>query len=450
MTTGDTTPTPPGVDGPGVIRRVKRSVLPIAFLLYMFSYMDRSTISYAELTMSKDLGIGLATYAAAASVFFIVYVLLEVPSNIIMAKVGARAWLSRIAVTWGLVTLLTGFIANTTHLYIARVALGIAEAGLFPGLVLYLTYWFLSQDRSRALAGMVFAMPVGLIVGSVSAGLILDHVDWFGLASWRWLFVLQGLPPILLGLWTFFRMADRPAKARWLSSAESTWLDNEINADYQARDGANAEGAGHPELRAIKNPRVLHLAVVSFLGGVGTYGMTFFLPQIVAQLDSGYSPTNIGFIGALPYVCAALAMLFVARFSDRTGQRKAAVIGCLLTAVAGLVLTMVFRNVPVPGLIGLCLFAIGIVSYIPPFFALATEVLSRAQSAVGFAVINSVASLGGFVGPLLIGKVAKEGNTAFGLIVPAVSLAVAIVLMVCLRRGGASVHEAPQISTVTG
>ncbi|MGD6752013.1 MFS transporter [Streptomyces sp. BH105] len=430
---------------------MKRSILPIAFLLYMFSYMDRSTISYAELTMSKDLGIGLATYAAAASVFFIVYVLLEVPSNIIMAKVGARAWLSRIAVTWGLVTLLTGFIANTTHLYIARVALGIAEAGLFPGLVLYLTYWFLSQDRSRALAGMVFAQPVGLIVGSVSAGLILDHVNWFGLASWRWLFVLQGLPPILLGLWTFFRMADRPATARWLTSAESTWLDNEVNADYRARDGADTEGADHPELRAIKNPRVLHLAIVSFLGGVGTYGMTFFLPQIVAQLDPGYSPTNIGFIGALPYVCAALAMLLVARFSDRTGKRKASVIGCLAIAVAGLVLTMVFRNVPVPGLIGLCLFAIGIVSYLPPFFALATEVLSRAQSAVGLAVINSVASLGGFVGPLLIARVAKEGNTAFGLVVPAVSLAVAIVLMACLRRRrGTAVPEEARAPTVTG
>jgi ACS family tartrate transporter-like MFS transporter len=441
MTTGDTAPPPP-VDGPGVIRKVKRSILPIAFLLYMFSYMDRSTISYAELTMSKDLGIGLATYAAAASVFFVVYVLLEIPSNIVMAKVGARAWLSRIAITWGLVTLLTGFIANTTHLYIARVALGIAEAGLFPGLVLYLTYWFLTQDRSRALAGMVFAQPAGLIVGSVSAGLILDHVDWFGLASWRWLFVLQGLPPILLGLWAFFRMADRPATARWLTSAESSWLDGEINADYETRDGADRQQAARPELQAIKNPRVLHLAVVSFLGGVGTYGMTFFLPQIVAQLDPGYSPTSIGFIGALPYVCAALAMLFVARFADRTGRRRASVIGCLTTAVAGLVLTMVYRDVPLPGLLGLCLFAIGIVSYLPPFFALATEVLSRAQSAVGFAAINSVASLGGFVGPLLIGKVAKEGNTAFGLIVPAVSLTVAIVLMGCLRwRSGTPVSE---------
>ncbi|MFG3151453.1 MFS transporter [Streptomyces sp. NPDC048219] len=450
MTTGDTAP-PPRVDGPGVIRKVKRSILPIAFLLYMFSYMDRSTISYAELTMSEDLGISLATYAAAASVFFVVYVLLEIPSNIVMAKVGARAWLSRIAITWGLVTLLTGFIANTTHLYIARVALGIAEAGLFPGLVLYLTYWFLTQDRSRALAGMVFAQPAGLIVGSVSAGLILDHVDWFGLASWRWLFVLQGLPPILLGLWTFFRMADRPATARWLSSAESTWLDGEINADYEARDGAETQRAAHPELQAIKNPRVLHLAVVSFLGGVGTYGMTFFLPQIVAQLDPGYSPTSIGFIGALPYVCAALAMLFVARFADRTGRRRASVIGCLSTAVAGLVLTMVFRDVPVPGLLGLCLFAIGIVSYLPPFFALATEVLSRAQSAVGLAVINSVASCGGFVGPLLIGKVAKEGNTAFGLVVPAVSLTMAIVLMGCLRwRSGTPVSEKSPTPLVAG
>lgn len=449
MTSCDTSP-PPGVDGPGVIRKVKRSILPIAFLLYMFSYMDRSTISYAELTMSKDLGISLAAYAMAASVFFIMYVLLEVPSNVIMVKVGARAWLSRIAITWGLVTLLTGFIANTTHLYIARVALGVAEAGLFPGLVLYLTYWFLSQDRSRALASMVFAQPVGLIVGSVSAGLILDHVDWFGLASWRWLFVLQGLPPILLGIWALFRMADHPGKAQWLTSAESTWLEDEINADYQARGGADSKEAEHPGVRAFKNPWVLHLAAVSFLCGVGTYGMTFFLPQVVAQLDPGYSPTNIGFMGALPYVCAAVSTLGIARFSDRTGQRKAVVIGCLTTAVVGLVLTIIFRDVPVLGMVGLCLFAIGIISYIPPYFALATEVLPRAQSAVGLAVINSVASLGGFVGPLLIGMVAREGNTAFGLIVPAVSLTVAIVLMMCLRRRGTSVQEGPRASMVIG
>ncbi|MGW0792758.1 MFS transporter [Streptomyces sp. NPDC002911] len=281
----------------------------------------------------------------------------------------------------------------------------------------------------------------------------MDHVDWFGLASWRWLFVLQGLPPILLGVWTFFRMADRPAKAPWLTSSESTWLDSAINADYRSRDGADqvAKEAVHPELRAIKNPRVLHLAVVSFLGGVGTYGMTFFLPQIVAQLDPGYSPTSIGFIGALPYLCAAVAMLIVARISDRTGRRRAAVIGCLMTAVAGLVMTMVFRSVPVPGPIGLCLFAVGIVSYLPPFFALATEVLSRAQSAVGLAVINSVASFGGFVGPLLIAKVAKEDNTAFGLVVPAVSLAVAIVLMGCLRsRGGTAVPGDSRAPATTG
>ncbi|MEU6443105.1 MFS transporter [Streptomyces sp. NPDC047046] len=440
MTTGDTA-RPTSADSVSVIRKVKRSILPIAFLLYMFSYMDRSTISYAELTMSKDLGISLTAYAAATSVFFIVYVLLEVPSNIVMAKVGARAWLSRIAITWGIVTLLTGFIANTVHLYIARVALGLAEAGLFPGLVLYLTYWFRTQDRSRALAGMVFAQPAGLIVGSVSAGLILDHVDWFGLASWRWLFVLQGLPPILLGLWAFFRMADRPTKAGWLTSAESAWLDGEINADYQVRESAETEDGAHTQLQAIKDLKILHLAVVSFLGGVGTYGMTFFLPQIVAQLDPGYSPTSIGFVGAMPYVCAALAMLFVARFADRTGKRRASVIGCLVTAVAGLVLTMVCRDVPVPGLIGLCLFAIGIVSYLPPFFALATEMLSRAQSAVGLAVINSVASLGGFVGPLLIGKVAKEGNVAFGLVVPAVSLTVAIVLMGLRQRNSPSLAE---------
>ncbi|MEV6647729.1 MFS transporter [Amycolatopsis sp. NPDC051371] len=177
---------PPVIDGSRVTSRVTRSILPVAFLLYMCSYMDRATISYAQLEMSSDLGIDLATYGTAAAIFFIAYVVLEVPSNMIMARVGARIWLSRIAITWGLVTVLTGFVWDTTSLYIARIALGIAEAGLFPGLLLFLSFWFLQENRGRALAFMVFAQPVALILGSATGGLILQHAHWFGLASWQW------------------------------------------------------------------------------------------------------------------------------------------------------------------------------------------------------------------------------------------------------------------------
>jgi ACS family tartrate transporter-like MFS transporter len=205
------------VSGPVVLRKVQRYVLPAAFLLYMFNYMDRAAIGYAQLQMSTSLGISLATYGTVAAIFFVAYTVLEVPSNIVMKKVGARIWLARIAITWGIVTILTGFVQNVTQLYIARIALGVAEAGLFPALLLYMTFWFRSQDRSRGIAGFSLAQPFALLIGSITAGYILDHADWFGLEGWQWVFILQGMPPVLLGVWVLLYLADRPSKARFLT-----------------------------------------------------------------------------------------------------------------------------------------------------------------------------------------------------------------------------------------
>jgi MFS transporter, ACS family, tartrate transporter len=234
-------------------------------------------------------------------------------------------------------------------------------------------------------------------------------------------------------VWVLLFLADRPSKAKWLTKDESSWLEAGISAEYDARTGPSPHGHKSIDLRVMKNPKVLHLSGIIFLGGVGTYGMTFFLPQIVAQLNPDYSATNIGFVGAIPYVCGAIAILVVARISDLRGNRKGMVMGCLSVAVAGLVLTMVFRHDPLLGILGLCLLAVGIIAYIPPFWALASELLTRTQSAVGLAMINSVASAGGFVGPFLIGKVATKDNVAFGLIVPAVCLTVAVVLMAFVK-----------------
>ena len=441
-----TGPTPPVGSDPRVLKKVQRAIFPVVFLLYMFSYMDRATISYAQLTMSSDLGINLATYGAVAAVFFVAYVLLEIPSNIIMEKIGGRLWLSRIAITWGLVTMATGFVENVTHLYIARVALGIAEAGLFPGLVLYLTFWFRTHERGRALAAMVMAQPIALIIGSVTAGLILDNVDWFGLTSWRWIFILQGLPPVLLGLWLLVRMADRPSKARWLSPEESGRIESDIAAEYA--DGDDRDAHHGFSLQALKDPKVLYLSAIILLGGIGTYGMTFFLPQVVAQLEPGYSATNIGLLGAVPYVCGAIALPLVARWSDRSGNRKGTAMACLSTAVVGLVLTVVFRHTPSTAIIGLCLLAVGIISYIPPFWALAAETLTRRQSAVGLALINSCASVGGFVGPYLIGKAASGSDVTRGLLVPAVALTIAVIMLAFVRprTGGEPAVTSPVTS----
>ncbi|WP_134768253.1 MFS transporter [Nocardioides sp. 1609] len=417
------------VSGPAVLRKVQRYVLPVAFLLYMFNYMDRAAIGYAQLQMSTDLGISLATYGTVAAIFFVAYTVLEVPSNIVMKKVGARLWLARIAITWGIITMLTGFVQNTTQLYVARIALGVAEAGLFPGLLLYMTYWFRTQDRSRGIAGFSLAQPVALLIGSISAGYILDHADWFGLNGWQWVFILQGAPPVLLGVWVLFYLADRPSKARWLSKDESDWLEGEINKEYDVADDEHMEIS----LDAVKNPKILYLAFINLLYAVGLYGMTFFLPQIVAQLNPGYSSTNIGLVGAIPYVCGAIAMLLVARYSDLLGNRKPIVMCTLAVAVVGLVVTMVFKETPALGMIGLCLLAIGVFSYLGPFWALASEALTRSQTAVGLATINAIAAAGGFFGPFVIGKTAAADDVIFSMIFPAVCMFVAIVLLAFVK-----------------
>lgn len=415
------------VDGNAVIRKVKRAILPIAFLLYGFNYMDRSTISYAQLTMGEDLGIDVATYGSIAAIFFIAYVLLEVPSNMILARVGARRWLARIAITWGLVTVATGFVQSVPQLYVARILLGVAEAGLFPGLILFFTYWFLNQDRGRAIGAMALAMPCALIVGSLTGGLILDHADWFGLESWRWIFILQGLPPVLLGVWILLSLADRPGKAKWLSSAERAWLEDSIAQEYATKEGDTRQHSS--ELRALREPKILYLGLINTLGGVATYGMTFFLPQVISQLYPAFSPTNIGVYGAIPYVTAAVAMLLFARYADRSGRRKLVVMAAYATAIVGLLATVVLRDSPFLGLFGLVLLAVGVVSSIPTFWSLASEVLTREQNVVGIAVINALASAGGFFGPFIIGKIANPGDTIVGLSVPLVALVLAFVMV---------------------
>ncbi|WP_256991786.1 MULTISPECIES: MFS transporter [unclassified Rhodococcus (in: high G+C Gram-positive bacteria)] len=419
------------VDGKAVVRKVRKTILPIVFLLYAFNYMDRSSISYAQLTMGSELGIDVATYGAIAAIFFLAYVLLEVPSNIILARVGARVWLARIAITWGLVTVATGFVHSVTQLYVARILLGIAEAGLFPGLILFLTFWFLNHDRGRAIGVMALAMPFALIVGSLSGGLILDHVDWFGLSSWRWIFILQGLPPVLLGVWILLTLADRPNKAKWLNADEKNWLENSIADEYAAMPEGDQDHSS--ELKTLKNRKVLYLGLINALAGVATYGMTFFLPQVVSQLNPEYSPTSIGIYGAIPYVCGAIVMLLLVRYADISGRRKPIVLFCFATAIVGLVTTGVFRDSPLLGMIGLILLACGVIGNIPTYWALISEVLTKRQAVVGIAVINSLASAGGFFGPFLIGKIATPGDIIVGMSVPLVALTLAFVLLLFVK-----------------
>lgn len=426
-------PTPPGTARPDVgsrtIRKVALRIMPIAGLLYVFNYMDRAAIGYAQLGMATELGITAATFGIASAIFFLAYVVFEIPSNMVMKRVGARLWLARIAVSWGIVTVLTACVASVGQLLLARILLGIAEAGLFPGLLLYMTYWFRGRERGRAIAALALAQPIALVLGSLSGGLILDHVDWFGLSSWQWVFILQGAPAILLGIVTLFVLPDRPAEARFLTREESTWLQSEIDAEYvpDERSGLRAE------LAVVRDRTVLHLAVANLFIACGLYGLTFFLPLIVKQLDPAYSSTNIGLLGAIPYVIGAVGMLLLARSSDRTGERKYHVIVLVLVAAVGFFGAIQFKDMPVLSLASLSLAAIGVLGYLAPYWALAARVLSKEQTAIGLAAINSVAALGGFFGPYAIGLAATDTDVTVGLYFPIGCLVVAAIMLAFLR-----------------
>ncbi|NIH84526.1 MFS transporter [Amycolatopsis granulosa] len=428
--------------GSRTIRKVSRRVLPLVALLYVFNYMDRSNISYAQLGMQHELAITTAVFGTASAIFFLAYVVFEVPSNMIMKKVGARIWLARIAISWGIVTVVTGFVQNIPQLYLARIVLGIAEAGLYPGLLLYLTLWFRPKERGRAIATLAIAQPIAMILGSLTGGLILDHVHWFGMSSWRWVFLLQGLPAVLVGVIVLAWLPNKPSQASFLTAEEKDWLETEINSDYAPERKETFLG----QLRVVKDRKVLYLALANLFAACGLYGFTFFLPQIVKQMDRSYSATNIGFLGVIPWIVGAIGMLLVARNSDRTGERRGHVVAMMLLAAIGLFGTIQFRHTPVAALICLSLVAIGVLGYLAPYWALAARLLSKEHTAVGLAAINSIAALGGFFGPYVIGKNATADDVSVGLYFPIACLVLCAVMLSVLkvtkeRRGVAATHE---------
>ncbi|NBH02364.1 MFS transporter [Amycolatopsis sp. SID8362] len=415
--------------GRRTIRKVAVRIMPIVGLLYIFNYMDRANIGYAQLGMGKELAINAATFGAASAIFFLAYVVFEVPSNMIMKRVGARLWLSRIAVSWGIVTVVTGFVASTTHLFIARIVLGIAEAGLFPGLLLYLTLWFRGKERGRAIATLALAQPIALILGSLTGGWILDHAHWLGMSSWQWVFVLQGAPAVLIGVLTFLWLPDKPSDAKFLTKEESGWLQAEIDKEYVPEEKETFLG----QLKAVRDGKVLHLAFSNLFIACGLYGLTFFLPLIVKQLDPKYSSTNIGLLGAIPYVVGAVGMLLLARNSDRTGERKGHVIALVLVAALGFFGAIQFKSVPALSLISLSLAAIGVLGYLAPYWAMAAKVLSKEHTAVGLAAINSIAALGGFFGPYAIGLAATDTDVTVGLYFPIGCLVLSAIMLAFLK-----------------
>ncbi|MGY6655505.1 MFS transporter [Amycolatopsis sp. TRM77291] len=379
--------------------------------------------------MNKELGLTSQAFGLAAGLFFIGYFLFEVPSNMALARFGARKWIARILISWGLVAALMAFAQNDIQLYILRFLLGVTEAGFFPGIIVYLTFWFRAKELATATALFTAALPVSYVIASPLSTLILDHVAWGGLSSWRWMFLLEALPAVILGVVCYFVLVERPADAKWLTQEQKDWLTAELEAEHA--DRPNRERLG--TWKAISNRKVLYLAVIYFVYQAGSLGVGYWMPQIVKGFSKTLSNTQIGLIGMIPYVVATVAMIWWSRRSDRTGERKRHTY-LPLGVAAVTMFSAAFSGSPVVAVLMISLSLAGLYAFKAPFWAVPTLFLNRGTAAIAIAAINSIGNLGGFVGPYAIG-LAKDvtGSSKGGLIFLSVLMLVAFVMALLIK-----------------
>ncbi|GKQ52543.1 MFS transporter [Bradyrhizobium sp. Ce-3] len=389
------------------IRRVYWRLIPILFVMMFFNYLDRINLGYAGLTMNKDLGLSPAIFGFAASIFFLGYMVLEVPSNLMLHWLGARIWLARILITWGLVATLTAFVWNPLSLYVMRFGLGVAEAGFMPGVVLYLTYWFPSRYRARAVAGYIIAGSFSAVLGGpISTSIMTWYDGAAGLHGWQWMFIAEGVPTMLLGLFTLYYLTDRPAKASWLTKEQAAWLEGELAAER-----AEIEQQGqHRLIECVLDIRVWLLAALFGCALVGIYGLLLWLPQIIKGMGN-LSNIEVGFLSAIPPLLGVVGTIVVSRSSDKTGDRKfhlAAVY--LLAAVA--MLGSAYVTSPVLAFLFLCIVGFSLNAGNPLFWSINASLLTGAAGAASIAMVNTLAQFGGLIGPWCIGLI-KDSTGSF-------------------------------------
>jgi ACS family tartrate transporter-like MFS transporter len=414
------------------IRKLKIRLLPFLFVLFVIAFIDRINLGFAALTMNRELAITSQQFGFAAGIFFWGYSLFEVPSNLILHKIGARVWIARILITWGIVATLSGFVQSAYQLYVARFALGLAEAGYFPGIALYLGYWFRQREKAQAIALILIGIPLASVLGAPVSGFILDHVHWFGLSSWRWLLVLEGFPAIACVPLVSFLLPSRPVEAQFLSVEEKAWITDQL--DREDRQKLGVEGRSLSVARTLVSPRVWHLAWVGFSYGFASYTFSFWLPQVMNIALGGQSNTALGFAVMIPNLLGLLAMLVVPLHSDRTGERRFHMAAA--SALAGA--SMLLLGVPHSPVFSVALFslvAIGTYSFLPIFFSVPGEFLTGSSAAAGIALVTSVANIGGFVGPYTVGLIRqKTGSFYSGLICAGVSFLVSASLALVLPK----------------
>ena len=408
--------------------RVSWRLMPFLFLCYVVAYLDRVNVGFAKLQMLADLQLSDTVYGIGAGIFFIGYFLFEVPSNLLMARVGARVWIARIMISWGVISAALMFAQGIWSFYLLRFLLGLAEAGFFPGIILYLTYWYPARRRARMVALFMSGVAVAGVVGGPLSGWIMQTFgEWQGLRGWQWLFVLEGLPAVLVGIWTLFYLDDGIRSASWLKEQEKLALEHAIAADAQTQQHL-------PLAQLFSSARVWLLALIYFLFVMGLYGVSFWLPQLIK--NSGVKNVlDVGLLTAIPYGVAAVVMVLAARHSDRSGERIWHTACAGLAGTIGLIAATVYSDNTALALAALSLATAGILSTFPLFWSLPTALLGGAAAAAGIALINSVGNLAGFVSPYLVGAIKDAtGSTTAGMLVLAASLVAGAVLTVAAGR----------------
>jgi ACS family tartrate transporter-like MFS transporter len=415
--------------GRATLTKVGWRLLPFLLLLYVIAWLDRVNIGFAALQMNADMQFSNTVYGFGAGIFFIGYALFEVPSNLILARVGARLWIARIMVTWGILSVAMMFIAGPISFYVLRFLLGVAEAGFLPGIIFYLGHWYPAKDRARAISWFMLAIPLSTVIGGPLAGIILQLDGWHGLQGWQWLFLLEGLPAVVLGFVVLGYLTDSPDKAEWLEPAQRRWLADRIASEHRAAHARHGVGLK----AALVHPTVWLLGLILFACQTGSYGLTLWIPQIVRGL-SGLSDFTVSMISALPYVAAAIGMVAIGASSDRTGERFLHI--AIPSAIGGLgFIASAYFTSPWPAMIALTVAAVGDLGTRGPFWALPTRFLTGSAAAAGIALINTMASLGGFVGPSMVGVVLDYTDSfAGGLVFLAVLLLLAAGAALALRR----------------
>jgi D-galactonate transporter len=408
-------------------RRIARRLLPFLFTLFVIAFLDRVNVSYAALEMTHDLSFSNRVFGFGSGIFFVGYLLFEIPGCIIVERWSARKWFARIMVTWGLITVLMAFIRTPTHFYVVRILLGAAEAGFFPGVLVYLTHWFRSKDRAKAGAMFMIAIPVANIIGSPLGGWLLG-VHWFGLQGWRWLFIVEGIPAILFGIITVFYLTDWPREARWLPPEEREWITAELEQEAQAKKATRA----YKILEALRQPTVIQLTLIYFFAVSSIYSLSIWLPTFLKRA-SGMSNLAVTMLSVIPYLAVLLAMLFNGWHSDRTNERRWHTAIPLMLGVAAFALTILsgshfwfaFACLTVASTAN---------AFLPSFWPVPSAFLGESAAAASIGLINSIGNLGSLVTPSVIGYFLDRTHSFTpGFLYVIVSLLIAIFLILTLR-----------------